>query len=129
MKSFKKLTSDKKKKVATADKKEPYKYLLRDHCQGSEEDQKEEGGGGPSTPTGYFAVYVGEERRRFVVRTSFLSHPLFKMLLEKASREFGFQQRDGLVVPCSVLAFQEVINSVKCCNGKFEFGDLVDEFL
>ncbi|CAM8995602.1 unnamed protein product [Rhodiola kirilowii] len=126
MKSFKKLSS-KKTKTAVPDKKESNKYLLRDHRKGNEEDQ--EHGGGSSTPTGYFAVYVGEERRRFVVRTSFLSHPLFKMLLEKASDEFGFQQSNGLVVPCSVSAFQEVINSVECCNGKFEFGNLVDEFL
>ncbi|KAL7251420.1 hypothetical protein ACSBR1_013288 [Camellia fascicularis] len=47
----------------------------------------------PGTPTGHFAVYVGKERRRFVVPTGFLSHPLFKMLLEKAYDEFGFEQR------------------------------------
>ncbi|XP_028108995.1 auxin-responsive protein SAUR21-like [Camellia sinensis] len=67
----------------------------------------------PGTPTGHFAVYVGEERQRFVVPTGFLSHPLFKMLLDKAYDEFGFQQRDGLVVPCSVAAFQEVVSAVQ----------------
>ncbi|KAL7174415.1 hypothetical protein ACSBR2_033636 [Camellia fascicularis] len=67
----------------------------------------------PRTPTGHFAVYVGEERRRFVVPTGFLSHPLFKMLLEKAYDEFGFEQRDGLVVPCSMAAFQEVVSAVQ----------------
>ncbi|KAL7256466.1 hypothetical protein ACSBR1_010399 [Camellia fascicularis] len=45
----------------------------------------------PGTPTGHFAVYVGEERRRFVVPTGFPSHPLFKMLLKKAYDEFGFE--------------------------------------
>ncbi|KAL7194853.1 hypothetical protein ACSBR1_035140 [Camellia fascicularis] len=65
------------------------------------------------TPTGHFAIYVGEERRRFVVPTGFLFHPLFKMLLEKAYDEFGFEQRDGLVVPCSVAAFQEVVSAVR----------------
>lgn len=82
-----------------------------------------------TTPTGTFVVYVGGQRQRFVVPTSYLSHPLFKILLEKASNEFGFDQREGLVVPCSVNAFEEVINAVECCNGKFDFGELVDEFL
>uniref|UniRef100_A0A7N0TU26 Small auxin up regulated protein n=1 Tax=Kalanchoe fedtschenkoi TaxID=63787 RepID=A0A7N0TU26_KALFE len=135
MKSFKKLSSKKTRDAGWAagdrSKESSYRYLLIDRCKGNEEadEDQQQGGGGGSTPTGYFAVYVGEERRRFVVRTSFLSHPLFKMLLEKASQEFGFQQSNGLVVPCSVSAFQEVINSVECCSGKFEFGDLVDEFL
>ncbi|XP_028105041.1 auxin-responsive protein SAUR50-like, partial [Camellia sinensis] len=67
----------------------------------------------PGTPIGHFAVYVGKERRRFVVPTGFLFHPPFKMLLEKAYDEFGFEQRDGLVVPCSVAAFQEVVSAVR----------------
>ncbi|KAI7993391.1 Auxin-responsive protein SAUR50 [Camellia lanceoleosa] len=67
----------------------------------------------PGTPTGHFAVYMGEEMRRFVVPTGFLSHHLLKMLLEKAYDEFGFEQRDGLVVPCSVAVFQEVVSAVR----------------
>ncbi|KAL7096593.1 hypothetical protein ACP275_10G088000 [Erythranthe tilingii] len=82
-----------------------------------------------TTPTGTFPVYVGERRERFVVPTSYLSHPLFKIVLEKAYDEFGFDQRNGLVVPCSVVAFQEVICALECCNRKFDFGNLVDEFL
>ncbi|KAK8563396.1 hypothetical protein V6N12_035544 [Hibiscus sabdariffa] len=82
-----------------------------------------------STPSGFFAVYVGEEEERFVVPTSFLSHPLFKMLLDKSYKEYGFQQRDKLIVPCSVCTFQEVVNAVECCNGKFHFGKLVQDLL
>ncbi|XP_038720655.1 auxin-responsive protein SAUR50-like [Tripterygium wilfordii] len=82
-----------------------------------------------TTPTGFFALYVGEERERFVVPTSFLSHPLFKMLLEKAYSENGFNRRNKLVVPCSVSTFQEVVNAIECSNGKFDFGQLVEEFL
>ncbi|PWA46991.1 SAUR-like auxin-responsive protein family [Artemisia annua] len=63
------------------------------------------------TPTGSFTLYIGEERRRFVVPMGYLSHPLFKMLLEKSSEEFGFGQKNGLVVPCSVNAFQEMLNT------------------
>ncbi|XP_030531758.1 auxin-responsive protein SAUR21-like [Rhodamnia argentea] len=82
-----------------------------------------------TTPTGFFPVYVGEGRQRFLVPTAFLSHPLFKMLLEKAREEFGFEHRNGLTVLCSVPAFREVLNAVEGCNGKFEFGELVEEFV
>ncbi|OVA05071.1 Auxin-induced protein [Macleaya cordata] len=82
----------------------------------------------PTTPTGFFAVYVGEERQRFVVPTSFLSHPLFKMLLEKASDEFGYEQRNGLIVPCTVSTFEEVVSAVECSHGQFDLARLVEEF-
>ncbi|KAK9055430.1 hypothetical protein SSX86_026513 [Deinandra increscens subsp. villosa] len=81
------------------------------------------------TPTGFFALYVGEERQKFVVPTGYLSHPLFKMVLEKSSEEFGFDQKNGLVVPCSVNAFQEVVGVVESCNGKCDLSHLVEEFI
>ncbi|GER29054.1 SAUR-like auxin-responsive protein family [Striga asiatica] len=81
-----------------------------------------------NTPTGTFPVYVGEKRERFVVHTNHLSHPLFKILLDKARDEFGFGQRSGLVLPCSVDAFQGIMIAVENSNG-FDFGDLVGEFL
>ncbi|KAL2345244.1 hypothetical protein Fmac_006529 [Flemingia macrophylla] len=80
-------------------------------------------------PTGSFALYVGEERQRYVVPTCYLSHPLFKMLLEKAYNEFGFSQRNGLVVPCTVSTFQEVVNAIKCNNGNFDLGKFFTEFV
>ncbi|KAL4558318.1 hypothetical protein LXL04_036516 [Taraxacum kok-saghyz] len=83
----------------------------------------------PVTPRGFLAVYVGSERRRFVVRTSYLSHPLFKILLAKASEEFGYDQKNGLVVPCSVATFEEVVTVTKCCSCMFDFEHLVEEFV
>ncbi|KAF9598607.1 hypothetical protein IFM89_028276 [Coptis chinensis] len=119
MKSVKKLA--KKVKVIGSSGRKPsnYECLLSD-----KEDSPTS-----TTPTGFFAVYVGEERQRFVVPTSFLVHPLFKMLLEKAQNEFGYEQRDGLVVPCNVSTFQEVVSAVECCHGQFDLGRLVDEFI
>lgn len=80
----------------------------------------------PSTPTGYFVVYVGEERQRFAIPTSYLSHPLFKMLLEKAHSD---ENHDRLVVPCSVTAFREVVKAVNCSNGMFDLGHLVEHLI
>ncbi|KAF7818801.1 auxin-responsive protein SAUR15 [Senna tora] len=81
------------------------------------------------TPTGFFALYVGEERQRYVVPTAYLSHPLFKILLEKVYDEYGFDQRSALVIPCSVSTFQEVLNAIECSNGKFELAKIFDEFI
>ncbi|XP_065856614.1 auxin-induced protein X15 [Euphorbia lathyris] len=94
-----------------------------------EEEEEEEGENSMETPNGYFAVYVGEEKERFVVATSYLNHPLMKMLLEKSYNEFGFAQQSKLVVPCNVSTFQEVVHAVECSNGRFDFGDLVEEFI
>ncbi|XP_077234189.1 auxin-induced protein 15A-like [Tasmannia lanceolata] len=82
-----------------------------------------------TTPTGFVAVYVGDERRRFVVPMAFLSHPLFKMLLDKAQKEYGFEQRKGLVVPCTVSTFQEIVNAMECCHGQFDLEKLVQELI
>ncbi|KAK7337254.1 hypothetical protein VNO77_17819 [Canavalia gladiata] len=79
-------------------------------------------------PIGFFALYVGEERQRYVVPTRYLSHPLFKMLLEKAYNEFGFSQTNGLVIPCTVSTFQEVVNAIECNNGNFYLGNFFAEF-
>ncbi|OAY40845.1 auxin-responsive protein SAUR22 [Manihot esculenta] len=123
MVSFKKLA--KKVKVIARggcdDESSQQECLLREFADGTSALTK--------TPTGFFAVYVGDEMERFVVPTSFLNHPLFKMLLEKSYNEFGFQQRNKLLVPCSVSTFQEVVNAVQCCNGRFDFGNLVEEFI
>lgn len=103
-----------------------YECLLK----GCDDEQEAEYPTTKTVPkTGFFALYVGEERHRYVVPTRYLSHPLFKMLLEKAHNEFGFQQRDGLVVPCSVSAFQEVVNAIECNNGKFDFGNFFAELV
>ncbi|KAL4558319.1 hypothetical protein LXL04_036517 [Taraxacum kok-saghyz] len=118
MGSVKKLAKKVKVKVVNGTESSHHEYLLRDKDEAS-----------CTTPTGFIALYIGDERRRFVVPTGYLSHPLFKMLLDKASDEFGFEQKQGLVVPCTVTAFQEVVSVVECCNGKFDLSHLVQEFI
>ncbi|KAF3645278.1 putative small nuclear ribonucleoprotein G-like [Capsicum annuum] len=123
--SVKKLAK-KAKAITTSTSTHDQYFLIKDN---KIEEELSLGSPNSSTPTGNLAIYVGEERERFIVPTSYLSHPLFKILLEKTYNEFGFDQTGGLVVPCSVNAFQEVVNAVECCNGKFDFGELVEEFL
>ncbi|KAK8476442.1 hypothetical protein V6N13_018008 [Hibiscus sabdariffa] len=57
----------------------------------------------PNVPKGHVAVYVGEgSRKRFVIPISYLNHPLFQDLLNRAEEEYGFNHpMGGLTIPCS----------------------------
>lgn len=64
----------------------------------------------PDVPEGYLAVYVGsQERRRFVIPTTYLSSRVFGRLLEKAEEEFGFDQRGALTIPCDISVFESAL--------------------
>ncbi|KAK1299534.1 hypothetical protein QJS10_CPB13g01558 [Acorus calamus] len=79
------------------------------------------------TPVGCLPLYVGEEHRRFVVPTSFLSHPLFRILFEMAYSEYGFDQESGLSVPCDVSVFEEVVGAIEGGCRRFDLQKLVGE--
>ncbi|KZV33136.1 hypothetical protein F511_18152 [Dorcoceras hygrometricum] len=65
-------------------------------------------------PKGHFAVYVGDNRKRYVVPISYLSNPEFQMLLQSAEEEFGFDQQMGLTVPCQEKVFQSLLSALSC---------------
>ncbi|XP_060215729.1 protein SMALL AUXIN UP-REGULATED RNA 51-like [Lycium barbarum] len=60
-------------------------------------------------PEGCFSVYVGHQRQRFVIRTKYLNHPLFRMLLEEAESEFGYSSEGPLFLPCDVDIFEKLL--------------------
>ncbi|KAL5543843.1 hypothetical protein UlMin_007627 [Ulmus minor] len=60
-------------------------------------------------PEGCFSVYVGQEKKRFVVRAEFANHPLFKLLLEDAEMEYGFHSEGPILLPCDVDLFYKVL--------------------
>ncbi|CAN7067856.1 unnamed protein product [Brassica rapa subsp. trilocularis] len=57
-----------------------------------------------TTPKGFLAVYVGEDRvhkKRYMVPVSYLNQPSFQALLSKSEEEFGFDHpMGGLTIPC-----------------------------
>ncbi|XP_044481307.1 protein SMALL AUXIN UP-REGULATED RNA 10-like [Mangifera indica] len=67
----------------------------------------------PDVPKGYLAVYVGLELRRFIIPTSYLSHSVFKLLLEKAEEEFGFDHCGGLTLPCEIETFKYLLKCIE----------------
>ncbi|PSS02057.1 Auxin-induced protein like [Actinidia chinensis var. chinensis] len=76
-------------------------------------DSDEDGGQSPEpphdVPKGYLAVYVGPELRRFIIPTSYLTDPVFKVLLEKVEEEFGFNHSGGLTIPCEIETFKYLL--------------------
>ncbi|CAJ1933679.1 unnamed protein product [Sphenostylis stenocarpa] len=65
-------------------------------------------------PKGFFAVYVGEKPKRFVIPISYLNQPLFQDLLSQAKEEFGYDHpMGGLTIPCSEDVFQHTISCLK----------------
>ncbi|KAG8368153.1 hypothetical protein BUALT_Bualt15G0015400 [Buddleja alternifolia] len=64
-------------------------------------------------PKGHFAVYVGENRSRYIVPISFLSHPEFQCLLRRAEEEFGFDQEMGLTIPCEEVVFRSLTSMLR----------------
>ncbi|KAK8660031.1 hypothetical protein V6N13_050967 [Hibiscus sabdariffa] len=67
----------------------------------------------PDVPKGYLAVYVGPELRRFIIPTSYLTHPVFKILLEKAEEEFGYDHNGGLTLPCEIETFKYLLQCIE----------------
>ncbi|KAI3785892.1 hypothetical protein L1987_45018 [Smallanthus sonchifolius] len=61
------------------------------------------------TPEGFFPVYVGPEKQRFAVKTKYVNHPLFTMLLEDAEAEYGYNSDGPILLPCDVDLFYKVM--------------------
>ncbi|KAL7002613.1 Auxin-responsive protein saur50 [Sarracenia purpurea var. burkii] len=64
-------------------------------------------------PKGHFPVYVGENRSRYVVPISFLTHPEFQRLLRCAEEEFGFGYDMGLTIPCEEVVFRSLTSMLR----------------
>ncbi|KAJ1443298.1 Small auxin-up RNA [Sesbania bispinosa] len=60
-------------------------------------------------PEGCFSVYVGPQMQRFVIKAEYANHPLFKMLLEEAESEYGYNSQGPLALPCNVDMFYKVL--------------------
>ncbi|PQQ21530.1 auxin-induced protein 6B [Prunus yedoensis var. nudiflora] len=63
-------------------------------------------------PAGHVAVSVGSSCTRFVVRASYLNHPVFKKLLVEAEEEYGFSNQGPLAIPCDESLFEEVLRFI-----------------
>ncbi|KAJ0007767.1 hypothetical protein Pint_30756 [Pistacia integerrima] len=79
-------------------------------------------------PSGFLTVYVGEVRMRFLIPTRFLKLPIFVYLLNIAEEEYGFKFSGGIVLPCEVDFFKQVLKFLE--KNEKKYGSLeVHEFL
>ncbi|KVI04136.1 auxin-induced protein 6B-like [Cynara cardunculus var. scolymus] len=60
-------------------------------------------------PAGHVAICVGANCRRFIVRASYLNHPVFQKLLMDAEEEYGFTNTGPLMIPCEESEFEEIL--------------------
>ncbi|GFP88997.1 indole-3-acetic acid-induced protein arg7 [Phtheirospermum japonicum] len=64
-------------------------------------------------PPGHVAICVGSSYRRFIVRATYLNHPVFRRLLSQAEEEYGFANCAGpLAIPCDESLFEEILRFV-----------------
>ncbi|CAA2975611.1 auxin-induced 15A-like [Olea europaea subsp. europaea] len=87
--------------------------LKRCSSLGKKQGYDDEDGLPYDVPKGHFAVYVGENRSRYIVPISFLSHPKFQSLLRQAEEEFGFDHDMGLTIPCEEFVFRSLTSMLR----------------
>ncbi|RAL53133.1 hypothetical protein DM860_006805 [Cuscuta australis] len=66
----------------------------------------------PDVPAGHVAVTVGSSCKRFVVRATYLNHPIFAILLSQAEEEYGFDNAGPLAIPCDESLFEEILRQL-----------------
>ncbi|GMI77844.1 SMALL AUXIN UPREGULATED RNA 78 [Hibiscus trionum] len=64
-----------------------------------------------NVPSGHHPVYVGKSRRRYLVRSEIIYHPLFQELIDRKSGAGGGDDDDGevVVVSCEVVLFEHLL--------------------
>ncbi|XP_052194285.1 auxin-induced protein 6B-like [Diospyros lotus] len=72
-------------------------------------------------PAGHVAICVGSECRRFVVRASYLNHPVFRRVLAQAEEEYGFANQGPLALPCDESLFLEILRVVSRAKTNSDF--------
>lgn len=63
-------------------------------------------------PAGHVAISVGSGHTRFIMRATYLNHPVFRKLLAQAEEEYGFNNQGPLAVPCDESAFLDILRLV-----------------
>ncbi|XP_059281528.1 protein SMALL AUXIN UP-REGULATED RNA 51-like [Lycium ferocissimum] len=86
--------------------------LKRRSSLGKKNEYQDEQGLPMDVPKGHFVVYVGENRTRYIVPISILSRPEFRILLQRAEEEFGFDHDMGLTIPCDEDFFESLTSSM-----------------
>ena len=63
-------------------------------------------------------IFVGSSRKRYVISSKFLNHPLLEALINK-SKEKGSDNENVLVVNCEVVLFDHLLWMLENADPKF----------
>lgn len=63
-------------------------------------------------PAGHVAICVGMNCKRFIIRATYLNHPIFQKLLLDAEEEYGFANSGPLTIPCEESEFEEILRFI-----------------
>lgn len=74
-------------------------------------------------PAGHVAVCVGANYTRFVVRATYLNHPVFQKLLIQAEEEYGFSNHGPIAIPCDEALFEEALRFISRSDSS-RFGNI-----
>ncbi|MBA0701703.1 hypothetical protein Goari_022698 [Gossypium aridum] len=75
-------------------------------------------------PAGHVAVRVGTCLKRYIVRATYLNHPIFKSLLVQTEEEYGFNNVGPLTIPCDESLFEEILRVVSRSDSSSNSGRL-----
>ncbi|MBA0557103.1 hypothetical protein Goshw_022403 [Gossypium schwendimanii] len=75
-------------------------------------------------PAGHVAVRVGTGLKRYIVRATYLNHPIFKSLLVQTEEEYGFNNVGPLTIPCDESLFEEILRVVSRSDSSSNSGRL-----
>ncbi|URE27894.1 Auxin-responsive SAUR protein family member [Musa troglodytarum] len=64
---------------------------------------------GDEVPAGLHAVYVGKSRRRYLVSSDLVDHPLFRVLVARTGGSVVGSTGAGTVVGCEVVLFDHLL--------------------
>ncbi|KAG6541543.1 hypothetical protein Mapa_017065 [Marchantia paleacea] len=60
-------------------------------------------------PDGCLALYVGRERRKFIIGAHYLEHNLFHGLLERSAAELEYDHKGGILIACEIVLFEHLL--------------------
>ncbi|KAG8481656.1 hypothetical protein CXB51_026516 [Gossypium anomalum] len=89
------------------------KQIMKKCSLGKKEGYGHQGSLPDDVPKGHFVVYVGENRSRYIIPISWLAHPEFQILLQRAEEEFGFTHDAGLRIPCEEVIFRSLTAMIR----------------
>ncbi|XVF18265.1 hypothetical protein REPUB_Repub11eG0006200 [Reevesia pubescens] len=81
-------------------KEDHHHHLRDDHMGGRDDDDHHQH---------CETIYVGSTRKRYVISSKYLNHPLLNALIERSKQKHGDGIREDILVKCEVVLFDHLL--------------------